>query len=151
MQHNKSLLTKTLKPKKSIRGYGLIEALISIVILSFGILGIAQFQVVTLAKSTDNQARLQAIATADELLTMMKLDAPNSTCYTMPSAGGCASQTASTYLGTVTSQLSSTLPGFQSLTSTINGNTVNVTIKWTSKAYKDTRSYTMVSDLRSNN
>ena len=82
-------MTAHLQTKQ--RGSSLVEAMIAIVILSFGILGLAKFQIGMLVQTTDAQSRLAATALAEELMSMVRVDVQNAACYTTPAQGTCAS------------------------------------------------------------
>lgn len=73
------------------RGVGLLEPLIAICILGFGILGLARFQLNMLAQNSDSKLRLNATTLAEELLSQVHM-APqaNAGCYTkVPPTGSC--------------------------------------------------------------
>jgi type IV pilus assembly protein PilV len=78
-------------PRVRQRGLSLLEALIALVILAFGLLGFAGMQVRMLSASTDTQWRLQATALADRLLSHAIVDSANAGCYLVPTQGTCSS------------------------------------------------------------
>lgn len=77
-------------------GVSLVEALVSLVMLMVGTLGVAAMQVNMMAQASANQQRLAAQALADEILSLALVDATNASCYTWPAAGACVSATAAT-------------------------------------------------------
>lgn len=138
-----------LKGMRKQRGAGLLEALISIAVLSVGVLGIAQFQLGLLAQTTDSQARLTASALADELLTLMRVDAGNVNCYTLPQSGACTSPDAQALAVDWSERVAAQLPGFVSATSVREGDfQLLVTLRWTSKAFSETRQLEVRTDAR---
>ena len=76
------------------RGVSLIDALIAIAILSFGLIGMTRMQGRMVTASTDAQLRTTAIQLADELLNTVLVDNTNFACYTLPQTGACASAAA---------------------------------------------------------
>ena len=58
--------------QKTIKGFGLLEALIAVFILAIGFLGIAKLHTTTLANSADNKSRYEAIAIANSRLEEMR-------------------------------------------------------------------------------
>jgi type IV pilus assembly protein PilV len=124
-------------PKSRQRGAGLLEPLVAIVILSFGILGLARFQVKMVSQATDAQARLAATALSEDLLTQLRVDLSNAACYTLPQAGTCSSAFAKTAAADWKARVQSVLPGYQDAKATItNTNTFTVTLSWASKSFK---------------
>lgn len=96
-------------------GSGLIESMLSIVILCFGILGLARFQVNMLVQSTDAQYRLVATALAEELLAMVRVDLANAPCYTNPVQGACSSPFAASQTKAWADRASKAIPGVTSV------------------------------------
>jgi len=83
-----------LTPAPIARGFTLLDALIALAILAFGMLALTGFQTKLVAQGTEAQHRVDATAFADELLNTMLVDNLNSGCYTLPAAGACASPVA---------------------------------------------------------
>ena len=73
------------------RGVGLLEPLIAICILAFGILGLAQFQLNLLAQNADARSRLTATSLTEELLAQVTADPANAACYSSAAANGACS------------------------------------------------------------
>lgn len=132
----------------SQRGAGLIEPLIAIVILGVGILGIARFQVGTLMQTTDAQARLTATGFADELATLMRIDATNAACYTVPQAGACAVATAKEQTEAWAAQVKTNLPGFKEASASIVDNEFVILLTWQGKAFQEERQLEVRTDVR---
>jgi type IV pilus assembly protein PilV len=130
------------------RGVGLLEPLIAIVILAFGVLGLAKFQLAMVTQTTDAQARLTATAAAEDLLTQMHVDASNAACYQLPAAGACSSPFALSQASSWATRVQQGLPGFVSATSAISGNLFTVTLRWTGKTGNETRTHTVSTDVR---
>jgi type IV pilus assembly protein PilV len=130
------------------RGAGLIEPLVALVILSFGLIGLAHFQVGTVKQMTDAQARLAASAAAEDLLTQVRVDLSNAACYQVPAAGACTSPFAKAQAAAWAAQVPQALPGFVSAAATLNGNLFTVSVNWTAKASSDARTQTVITDVR---
>jgi len=54
------------------RGFTLIEALVALLILSIGLLGLARYQSVTLKSSGDTKARTEALAIAEQTIEQLR-------------------------------------------------------------------------------
>lgn len=138
-----------MKPLSKNSGFSLIESMISIVILSFGILGIARFQTGMLVQTTDAQSRLAASALAEDLLSMVRIDAANAPCYTVPAQGTCASSFASGQANAWAKRASSSIPGIVGYSASMPDATrFLVQITWASKAFKEARNLQVVTDVR---
>lgn len=134
---------------KKQTGSGLIESLMSIAILSFGILGLARFQINMLVQSTDAQSRLTATALAEELLAMVRVDVVNAPCYTNPAKGICANKFAATQAQTWADKASTAIPGLTSVVASMpDASKFSVTLTWSSKALKDKRTLEVTTDVR---
>lgn len=130
-------------------GSSLIESMISIVILSFGILGLARFQIGMLVQTTDSQSRLAASALAEELLSLVRVDVQNAPCYTSPAAGTCGSPFAATQAKAWSDKAAKAVPGFSSYVASMpDANTFNVALVWNSKAFKEPRTLQVSTDAR---
>jgi type IV pilus assembly protein PilV len=68
------------------RGVTLLDALIAIALLAFGMLGLVGLQARLLKAGTDAQLRITAAGLADRLLGMALVDATNAVCYTLPAS-----------------------------------------------------------------
>ena len=115
------------------RGFGLLEGLIAVLILSLGLLGLARYQTSLLAQTTEAQSRVKASALADELLSTVLVDAGNAGCYTLPQTGTCGSATATARATEWKARALAALPGATAPTSTLDVTTrrYTVTLNWT--------------------
>lgn len=130
-------------------GSSLIESMVAIVILSFGILGLARFQINMLVQSTDAHSRLAATALAEELLAMVRVDVLNAPCYTAPAQGSCASAFAAAQAGAWAIRAAKTIPGITSYVASMpDTSKFQVTLAWTSKAFKEDRKLQVTTDVR---
>jgi type IV pilus assembly protein PilV len=140
-------MTARLQTKQ--RGSSLVEAMIAIVILSFGILGLAKFQIGMLVQTTDAQSRLAATALAEELMSMVRVDVQNAACYTTPAQGTCASTFAASQTNLWAIKAAKAIPGITSYVASMpDANTFNVDLVWNSKAFKEPRSLQVSTDAR---
>lgn len=130
------------------RGIGLIDALIALAILSFGLLALTRFQTRTVAQTTEAQERLTAVQFGDELLSTVLVDAGNANCYTLPQAGACASATAQAIADDWKTRAEATLPGGATAGSVIAGDQMTVTLTWTGKESQDARTLQVTTDVR---
>jgi type IV pilus assembly protein PilV len=136
------------KPSRQ-SGSSLIESMMAIVILSFGILGIARFQVGMLAQTTDSQSRLAATALADELLSLVRIDIQNAPCYTAPATGNCSSTFAAKQAKAWSDKAAKAVPAFTSYVASMpDAKTFQVALVWNSKAFKEPRKLQVSTDAR---
>ena len=132
------------------RGFGLLEGLIAVLLLSLGLLGLARYQTSLMAQTTEAQLRLRASALADELLSTVLVDAGNAGCYTLPQTGTCGSVTATARATEWQVRALAGLPGATSPTSALDTTTRRFTVRlnWTGKASRDAHELEMSTDAR---
>ena len=146
--------------RRRSRGVGLLDALIAIVILSFGLLGLTRMQTGLIAQTTEAQERLTAVQLADELMSTVIVDTPNAGCYVLPTAGTCAATAASSraaaWLDRVGDALTDGTATAVIATAPATGVvSYTLTINWTGKApgadgTPETRTVTVITDVRPN-
>jgi type IV pilus modification protein PilV len=136
-------------PRKN-RGFGLFDALISLAILSFGLLAMTRFQTRMVAQATESQSRQLATQLAAEHLSTVLVDVKNAACYTKPQAGACTNTTAITHTSDWATRVASTLPGTVSTAASLDNSTgrMTLTINWTGKDSGETRTLRTVTDVR---
>ena len=76
-----------LKPARRARGFGLFDALVSLMVLSLGMLAMTRFQNRMVAQTTESNSRQVATQLAAEHLSTVLVDVKNAACYTLPQAG----------------------------------------------------------------
>lgn len=137
-------------PRRRQRGVGLLDALIAIAILAFGMLGMTRLQGRMVTASTDAQQRTTAVQFADELLSTALVDVKNAACYTLPQVGTCASTVAVTRTTDWATRVAAALPGSVSSGVVLDTGTgrMTVTIGWTGKLESDARQLQVVTDVR---
>ena len=129
------------------RGTSLVESLISVVILSFGVLGLARLQIGLLKQTTDAQNRIAAMALSQELLSYVRLDTANAACYTVPQGGACASDVARSLAEAWAKEAAT--KGFTNTVAAMPSATrFTASLAWNSQAYGDTRSLEATTDVR---
>ena len=132
------------------RGIGLIDALIALAILCFGLLAVTRLQGRMVTSTTDAQLRQTAVQLADELLSTAIVDVDNAACYTLPQAGTCGNAGAKTRTTEWATRVGAALPG--SVTSTVALNTatgqMTLNIGWTGKESSEARQLQVVTDVR---
>ena len=135
-----------------IAGVGLFDALISMAILSFGMLAMTRFQGRMVAQTTESQSRQVATQLAAEHLSTVLVDAANAACYTKPQAGACGNAGAKTRTTAWATRVAATLPGTVTTAAALNGNTppdrMTLTITWTGKDSGDQRTLVTQTDVR---
>lgn len=144
-------------PRSRQAGIGLLEPLIAIAILSFGILGLARFQLNMLGQASDTRARLAATAMAETLLAQVRVDLTNAHCYVDTPVGCPAAVKANIQAGyeTWVANAKAALPGTPATPSTAiaefgvpEANQLRVRMSWTSKGSADTHTYEAITDVR---
>jgi Tfp pilus assembly protein PilV len=127
------------RPGRPGRGFGLIEALIAIAVLAFGMVTLVQFQGRLVSQTTESQSRQTANQFAGELLGTVLVDAPNAACYTLPQERTSA----------WADRVEAALPyGTASATLDAATGRLTVAITWTGKASQDTRRLESTTDVR---
>ena len=97
--------------RRRTRGLGLIDGLVAMAILAFGLLALTRFQTRMLSQSTEAQARLTATQYADELLNTVRVDTDNRGCYELPNPGSCGSEPAKATAADWNARVAAGLPG----------------------------------------
>ena len=142
--------TAPRRARRAQLGVSLIDALIAIVILSFGLIGMTRMQGRMVSSATDAQMRTTAVQMADELLNTVLVDAANAACYTVPQSGACGSTAASGRAADWASRVSTAMPGSVTRTVTLDNATgrMTVSIGWTGRDASDPRLMNVVTDVR---
>ena len=132
------------------RGIGMLDALIALAILSFGLLALTQFQSLAIAQTTEAQSRQVATQLSDELLSTVLVDVSNATCSTLPQVGVCGSATAKAGTTAWQTRVTTALPGTVSSGAVLDAATgrFTVSIGWTGKASADARTLQVITDVR---
>jgi Tfp pilus assembly protein PilV len=132
------------------RGAGLLDGLIALAILSFGLLAMARFQGRMVAQTTESQSRQVATQLASELMATVLVDVGNATCYTLPQAGACGNAAAIARTTDWAGRVAAALPTPVTTTSTLDAATGRLTVvmTWRGKDSDDTRRMEIVTDVR---
>ena len=153
----------TFKKPQNMTGVGLIEVLVSILVLGVGALGVASMQLTGLKYNTGTQGRTQAVFMANDMMDRMRANrdlAMESDAYeiadlSVVGAGGVVAPTVDCYSETCTpaniaefdkfyfiSQVQQLLPfGKASITYTGDGSerVVDITLQWMNVANRQNR------------
>lgn len=127
------LKTRLRLPGRRARGVGLIDALIALAILAFGLLALTRFQGRITTQSTDAQWRSTANRLADELVSLALLDPDNLGCYTLPAAGTCGNAPARAGSDAWLERVTEELPAGAAASATANGTQLVILITWKGK------------------
>lgn len=139
----------TPAPRRHARGMGLIDGLIAIAVLSFGLLGLTRMQAKTLAMGTEGQSRAVAAQFGSELLNAALIDNTNHDCYTLPEAGACGSAAARAYTTDWKARAEAALPhGAAGVVYTSASGRLTVTLTWTGKSEGDAHRLEATTDVR---
>jgi type IV pilus assembly protein PilV len=120
--------------KRPPRGMSLVDALIGMSLMAFGMLALAGFQTRMVAQTTEAQTRAVAMQFANELLNTALVDPDNLACYSFPAAGACASAVARNNTLLWGQRVGNDLPGPVAVTATQVGTRMTVVIGWSGKA-----------------
>lgn len=133
-----------------IAGVGLFDAMVSLAILSFGMLAMTRFQGRMVAQTTESQSRQLATQLAAEHLSTVLVDVANAACYTKPQSGTCGNAGAMTRTTAWANRVAATLPGTVTTAAALNagGDRMTLTITWTGKDSGDTHTLSTQTDVR---
>jgi type IV pilus assembly protein PilV len=131
-----------------VRGVGLLDGLIALALLAFGLLGMTRMQTNLVRQGSESQARLTAAQLGDELLSTALVDVDNAACYTVPAAGTCNSAAASARAEAWVDSVEAALPGDVEALATLDDELLTVTITWTGKESGETRTLEVTTDVR---
>lgn len=146
MIQQKALHRKRIHPVPTMAtqsGLGLIEILVTVLVLGIGILGVASTQVVSLQMNSQSQSRSQAVLLAEDLLDRIRANPGNPAAYALTAGnaqgadnGACDTSfvpananVAANDIAAWENSLACLLPAAER-TVAVNGNTVTVTIDW---------------------
>jgi type IV pilus assembly protein PilV len=128
---------KVRRPKPGPQqGFALVEALISVVVLAIGVMGLLYFQGFLISSATVGNQRVEASLLAEELVSMASADPINAGCYANSGVTTCASAGARDYLTAWVLRATARLPGADTLPPTAvlaNDRTYTVTLQWKQK------------------
>lgn len=125
-------------PLRRQAGFGLIDALIALAILSIGLLGLTRLQARSLSYGTEADQRVKAVQFGSELLSTAMIDSGNPGCYLLPTAGTCASDAAKTYAEGLKTRVAGTLPGGAvTVTYDTAKRQMKIVITWTGKGSRE--------------
>lgn len=119
-------------------GFGLIEVLVALLILTIGLLGMASLQTTSLQQTTGSQARTQAIFLAEDLVERIRANRPNRASYVLndPDAVACDTEftidnsgVAEDDLEEWRNSLACLLPGGNGEVA-VNGDVITVDVTW---------------------
>ncbi|MFN0182200.1 MAG: pilus assembly protein PilV [Aquabacterium sp.] len=135
--------------RRSQRGIGLIDGLVALAVLAFGLLAMTRFQSRLVAQSTESQQRVAAMQFGDELLSTALVDVGNAACYTLPQQGACNSAPAQARADDWSLRTLAALPGSPTAGVALDtaNNRLTVTITWTGRHASETRTMQMATDV----
>jgi type IV pilus assembly protein PilV len=132
------------------RGVGLLDALVAMAILAFGVLGMTRLQARMVAQATETQSRTTAMQLGDELLNSALVDTANAACYTVPQVGACGNVAAKARATDWEARSKAVLPGAPTAAAVLDAATgrMTVTLTWTGKESREIRTLVAVTDVR---
>ena len=132
------------------RGIGLLDALIALAILAFGMLAMTRFQSHLVTQATETQSRQIASQLATEQLSTVLVDVRNAACYTLPQTGTCANGEAATRTSAWADRVATDLPPPVTTGAVLDAASgrFTVTITWMGKDSQEIRRLENVTDVR---
>lgn len=127
--------------RRSVGGFSLIEVLIALLVLAFGLLGLAFLQTLNIRYTQSANHRTTAVNLSHQVMDMMRTNRVVSRQYaaltfnsfpTTPAVGGCGRGAATDFNANMNvwrCEVSSSLPGGQGQV-VFNGDVVTVTLRW---------------------
>ncbi len=134
---------------RAARGVGLLDAMIAMAILAFGMLGMTRLQARMVSQGSETQSRMAAARLADELLSLALVDPTNAACYSLPQVGACGKAAASAMAAAWKVRSEAELPGAPTAGAVLDGaGRLTVTLTWTGKESQDPRTLVAITDVR---
>lgn len=135
---------------RAARGVGLLDAMIALAILAFGMLGMTRLQARMVSQGSETQSRMAAARLADELLSLALVDPTNAACYTLPQVGVCGKAAASAMAAAWKVRAVAELTGSPTAGAVLDAGTgrLTVTLTWTGKESQDSRTLVAITDVR---
>jgi type IV pilus assembly protein PilV len=132
------------------RGVGLMEALIALGVLAFGLMAMTRLQTRQVAFATDSQSRQTATQFSSELMALVRVDPGQVRCYTVPADAACTNATVAALAAAWAVRVNGGLPGPVATTALFDSATgrLTVRIRWQGKGSIDTRQIEVVTDVR---
>lgn len=142
--------TRQLQLITARRGSGLLDGLIALALLAFGMLTMTRLQSRMVTQATDSQARQVATQLTSELMATVLVDVANAACYTRPQAGACGNAAAIARTTDWATRVAASLPGTVSSTSTLDAATgrLTVVVNWTARDGGAARTLETATDVR---
>lgn len=132
------------------RGVGLLDALIALAILAFGMLAMTRFQGHLVTQATESQSRQVASQLAAEQLSTVLVDVRNAACYTLPQAGTCNNADAAERTTAWAARVAAALPAPVTTGAVLDDATgrMTVTLTWLGKDSGEIRRLENITDVR---
>ena len=132
------------------RGLGLLDALISVAVLSVCSLGLVRFQARMISHNTESQARLLATQFADELMSTVLVDNRHAGCYTLPSPSDCDTPAARERAADWQKRAEAGVPSVRSITAALDarGERFTVRLVWQARNSADEHQVELTTDVR---
>jgi Tfp pilus assembly protein PilV len=132
------------------RGIGLLDALIALALLAFGMLAMTRFQGHLVTQATESQTRQVASQLAAEHLSTVLVDVRNAACYTLPRAGVCANADAASRSSAWADRVAASLPAPVTAEAALDAASgrMTVTLTWLGKDSGEIRRLENITDVR---
>lgn len=141
----------TIHVRKNIQaGFSLLEALVALVILSIGLLGLAGFQYKIMQNSEIARARAIVSYFSEELIGNAATDPDNITTKYTVSEKVCTENTESSFCNNWKSRLITEIPNLENISASYVSNTgaYTITVSWKNRPNDSTtHSYTSTTNL----
>lgn len=139
-----------MRPARTARGVGMLDALIAVALLAVCSLGLVRFQARMIGQTGEANTRLVATQFADELMSTVLVDNARAGCYTLPTPGSCDSTVASARAADWRTRALAAVPGATAASSGLDasGQRFGVTLQWVGKNTGDAHRLDLATDVR---
>lgn len=133
-------------------GYALADALIALLVVTVGTLGLLQLQGRLMNNSIESNFRIRAAMMTNELMSMASIDADDAPCFTVPVAdqAGCNNAMAQTFTQAWENEVNATFPGQGIVkgSAILDGNNrLSITIQWQRTANSALRNHNTIGQV----
>ena len=130
----------------------MIEALVSMLVLVFGVLGLFKMTATVVKANVQSHERIAAAFLTEQLISMALSDPVNAGCYAINSTRFCGSASAQNSAAQWLAQVQSALPGVTTTANQPQGDfmsdgTFTVTLRWRKPSESTAHSYTATTNV----
>lgn len=136
-------------PGSKQSGFSIVEALVSVVLFSFAVIGTAGLQSALIGYAQNSEYRAEAAFYAEQIVGLATVDVANAACYAGSTCGNPdAAAAAQTWLDDVQAALPGAADLAPEVTYTASSGDFSVTVYWRRPGDDTTRNVTLVTVVR---